>query len=69
MFELGVYEVTWTTESGGRPRLTEDEVVAQHSGEALEVAYSDYYYLGPVECVFIREATEDEVYEYTQEET
>tara|TARA_R110000744_G_scaffold269178_1_gene382571 strand:- start:984 stop:1196 length:213 start_codon:yes stop_codon:yes gene_type:complete len=64
MADLGLYEVEWTTESGGRPRPAGDEVVAKDEGEAMEAAYSDYYFLGPVECRYIGEPSADAVREY-----
>jgi hypothetical protein len=64
MGDLGLYEVEWTTESGGRPRPAGAEVVAKDEGEAMESAYSDYYFLGPIECRYIGEPTAADVCDY-----
>tara|TARA_R110000744_G_scaffold19460_6_gene51396 strand:- start:578 stop:790 length:213 start_codon:yes stop_codon:yes gene_type:complete len=64
MDDFGLYEVEWITESGGRPRPAGDEIVAKSEGEAIEVAYLDYYFLGPVECRYIGEPSADAVREY-----
>jgi hypothetical protein len=63
---LSVYEVEWRTESGGNPRLISDEVVASSEGEAMEVAYSDYYFVGSITCRVLYEATEDQIISYNE---
>jgi hypothetical protein len=64
---LSVYEVEWTTESGGNVRMTGAEVVALTEYDAMETAWGDYYCLGPVTCEYLREPTAVEIIQWLKD--
>jgi len=40
-----MFEVEWISEQGGGHTILSEEVAAEDEGEAMDVAYDDYYFL------------------------